>query len=107
MTILCPNCGEPIQHQVACPLCGRVLTPTELTRRPNCPHEPLTPAQRKERAQKAARARWDKVGTAEDQDGMECDWCGEEFTADSYDLTDGRVFCSEMCRAQGEAGRQM
>jgi formylmethanofuran dehydrogenase subunit E len=38
---------------------------------------------------------------------MECDWCGNGFTTESYDLEDGRVFCSEMCRAQGEAGRQM
>lgn len=38
---------------------------------------------------------------------MKCDWCGDEFKTDSYDLNDGRVFDSEMCRAQGEAGRRM
>lgn len=48
-----------------------------------------------------------KLRATKDQEAMECDWCGEKFTTDSYDLTDGRVFCSEMCRAQGEAGRRM
>ena len=59
------------------------------------------------RARREARKRNAALLKGEEQKPLECDWCGDRFTTDSYDLEDGRVFCSEMCRAQGESGRQM